>query len=179
LCVVLGGVSGECSEGCCITPAAMTARVLLRRRRHPAAEAGFLLPLALSASLLLLLSSLSLQLAVLHSRRLQQAAAATVQSDDALLSAAHQLTAALQGPYRCLRAWPSAAWRAGALPLECPPGLDLAPLLEPRQQEQTVRLSSWQPSADGGLLELQLGDTGPLRRYALTLAPLPLLREVG
>lgn len=157
----------------------MTVRSLHHRRRPPVAEAGFLLPLAMSASLLLFLSSLSLQLAVLHSRKLQQAATANVRAEDALASAAHQLAAALQGPYRCLRPWPSSSWRAGALSLACPLGLDPGPLLAPNQQEQVVRLSSWQPTADGGLLELQLGDAGPLRRYMLTLAPVPVLREVG
>ena len=44
---------------------------------------GFLLPLSMSASLLLLLSSLSLQMAVLHSRRIQATAGDRQQVDDA------------------------------------------------------------------------------------------------
>jgi hypothetical protein len=150
-----------------------------RRLRRPLAEAGFLLPVSLSASLLLLLSSLSLQLAVLHSRRLQVAAGERQRGEDALVSAAHHLAVALNGTYGCLRPLPSSLWHTGALPLDCPQGLDPAPLLQITEAGQTVHLSSWQPNGDGGQLLLQLGDGGLQRRFALTLTPVAGLREVG
>lgn len=157
----------------------MTAVLLPLRARPRLAEAGFLLPLSISASLLLLLSSLSLQLAVLHSRRLQMASGESRQAQDALASAAHRLAAALAGPYSCLRPLASSAWRPGALPLACPAGLDPAPLWQSLQAGQTVRLAAWQPSADGGQMLLQLGESGPQRRFQLTLVPIAGLREVG
>ena len=157
----------------------MTAAPSRRRARPPASEAGFLLPLSIAASLLLLLSSLSLQMAVLHSRRSQGASSESQQGEDALVSAAHRLAAALAGPYSCLRPLPSSAWLAGALPASCPQGLDPRTLLQSTVGDQTVRLNLWQPNATGGELLLQLGQSGPQRRYALSLTPASGLREVG
>lgn len=158
----------------------MTAGPVRRRGRPPSAEAGFLLPLSMSASLLLLLSSLSLQMAVLHSRRIQATAGDRQQVDDALVSAAHELAAALTGPYSCLRPLPSSSWQVVAVaPAGCPLGLDAQRLLQSVQGGQVVRLQGWQPTPEGGLMVLQVGQTGPQRRFALTLVPVGGLREVG
>jgi hypothetical protein len=157
----------------------MTAAPARWRARPRAAESGFLLPLSIAASLLLLLSSLSLQLAVLHSQRLQVAAGESQRAEDAVVSVAHRLAVALHGPYSCLRALPSSAWRLGALPLACPAGLDPTPLLQSSQAGQTVRLSDWQPNTDGGQLVLQVADGGYQRRFVLTFTPVVGLREVG
>jgi hypothetical protein len=157
----------------------MTAVQARWRVRAPQVEAGFLLPLSISASLLLLLSSLSLQLAVLHSRRLQATAGERQRQEDALVSAAHQLALALTGPYSCLRSLPSSAWQTGPWPAGCPLGLNAQRLLESEQGGQVVHLHDWQPTTDGGQMVLQLGESGPQRRFALTLVPVGGLREVG
>ncbi|MFM8258973.1 MAG: hypothetical protein ACKN83_03990 [Vulcanococcus sp.] len=134
----------------------------------------------MSASLLLLLSSLSLQMAVLHSRRIQATAGDRQQVDDALVSAAHQLAAALTGPYNCLRPLPLSSWQVGAVaPAGCPLGLDAQRLLQSVQGGQVVRLQGWQPTPEGGQMVLQVGQSGPQRRFALTLVPVGALREVG
>ena len=69
---------------------------------HPAgfraAEAGFLLPLSATASLLLVLSSLSLQAASLQARSQVQAGQRLRQAEDALMSAAQHLVAVVGPP---------------------------------------------------------------------------------
>ena len=62
------------------------------RRLHPAQD-GFLLPLSAAASLLLMLSSLSLQAAALQSRSQVSAGQRLRQAEDALMSAAQHLLA--------------------------------------------------------------------------------------
>lgn len=66
---------------------------LHRGRRRPQAPDGFLLPLSAAASLLLMLSGLSLQAAALQSRSQVSAAQRLRQAEDALMSAAQHLLA--------------------------------------------------------------------------------------
>jgi hypothetical protein len=137
------------------------------------------LPLALAASLVLLLSSLSLQTAVLQSRRLQASGRSLQQAEDGLASAAQRVAAALQGPGRCLRALPSAQWLLVPLPPDCPAGLDPQGLLQLEVGGEVVQLLSWEPSGDGGELRLGWGKTALQRRYGLRLTPGVALRELG
>ncbi len=75
-----------------------------------AASAGFLLPLASTASLVLVLSSLSLQAMALQERR-QVAMRQRLQGrEDRLLAAAQAVAGGLQRRHRCLIALPQAAW---------------------------------------------------------------------
>lgn len=95
----------------------------LRRRSRPpcrrwlpapkaAASAGFLLPLASTASLVLVLSSLSLQAMVLQERR-QVAVRQRLQArEDRLQAAAQAVVGSLQRRHRCLIALPQSAWVA-------------------------------------------------------------------
>lgn len=145
-------------------------------------DAGFVLPLAVAGALLLLLSSLSLSAAALQAQRLEAAQRARQKAEDQLASAAHQLAAALQGPYHCLLATPSAQWQAAALPAACGRDLDPAPLLRLRAGAAEVQLRRWQPdgSGSGGELWLQLGADGAQRHYGLhLLAPAQGLQELG
>jgi hypothetical protein len=64
---------------------------------RPAADGGFLLPLATSTSLVLVLSSLSLQAAALQARSQVQAGLRLRQGEDALISAAQHWVAGAEG----------------------------------------------------------------------------------
>ncbi len=154
-------------------------RLLQRASRRSAVEAGFLLPLSLTGSLVLLLSSLSMQTAALHGRHVLAADFSRARSEDLLASSAQRVVTDLQGPYRCLLALPSSSWQPGALPADCPAGLDPGQLQITELWGQQVLLSSWQPSASGGELRLQLAASGLQRRYALTLKPAVSLQERG
>jgi hypothetical protein len=154
------------------------ARPFPRPAPHPLEQSGFLLPLATTGALVLLLSSLSLQTAVLQSRRVLLLQAQRQHQEDQLTSAAHRLGAELTGPYRCLLALPSDQWPQAAT-AGCPAGVDPAGLLALLQQEHGVALSRWQPSTTGGELQLQLGANGPTASWGLSLAPTPSLRELG
>jgi hypothetical protein len=158
------------------------ARPFPRPAPHSLEQSGFLLPLATTGALVLLLSSLSLQAAVLQSRRVLLLQAQRQHQEDQLTSAAHRLGAELTGPYRCLLALPSEQWPQAATAVAtagCPAGLDPAALLALLQQEHGVALSRWQPSPTGGELQLQLGANGPTASWGLSLAPTPSLRELG
>ena len=63
----------------------------------PGSEAGFVLPLSITGALVLLLSSLSMQSLVLHTRQAQAAERTRLQAEDQLASAAQRLAADLQG----------------------------------------------------------------------------------
>jgi hypothetical protein len=148
--------------------------------RCPGGEAGFLLPLSLSGALVLLLCSLSMQSLVLHTRQLHGAEASRRRSEDLLASRAHQLAAALQGPYSCLMPHPSSAWFSQPLPADCAASLDPEALRSRELWGQRVLLKEWRPSsAGGGQFSLQQEDGGLLRRYAITLAPIYRLQELG
>jgi hypothetical protein len=101
------------------------------------------------------------------------------QAEDAVHSAAHQISGALLGPFRCLLAVPSSTWLADALPAECPEGLDPQPLLHTTVAGRRVELHSWTPGSDGGELQLQLQDGRHSTRFRLRLSPAVTLKEVG
>lgn len=174
-------VIGERSRGSpmAIALVCLSVRHRARPRRGCPHQAGFVLPLALAASLVLLLSSLSLQAAVLQSRRLQASSRSLQQAEDGLASAAQRLTAALQGSGRCLRGLPSAQWLLLPLPPDCPAGFDPQGLLQLQVGGQVVQLLSWEPSGDGGELRLGWGTSELQRRYSLRLTPVVALRELG
>ena len=137
------------------------------QRVHPAAEAGFVLPLSITGALVLLLSSLSVQSLVLHTRQVQAAQRTRLQAEDRLASGAQRLAADLQGRFACLEPVPLAAWQAGALPVDCPEGLDSTALQRFTIDGQVVELLSWTPQPEGGELQLQLAGGGLRRRYVL------------
>lgn len=136
-------------------------------RLHPAREAGFVLPLSITGALVLLLSSLSLQSAVLHTRRLQAAERIRLQAEDRLGSAAQRVAAALQGRFSCLQALPLTQWRSAPLPAHCPVDLDPAELEQLSMDGDPVQVVGWWPQADGGALHLQLPEGGLQRRFWL------------
>jgi hypothetical protein len=126
-------------------------------RFHPPAQAGFVLPLSLTGALVMLLSSLSIQSLVLHTRQVQAAERVRLQAEDRLASASQQWAARLQGPFACLSPVASADWQT-------------------QIAGETVKLLSWEPSTTGGVLRLQLSPNGLQRRYGLSRAG---IRELG
>jgi len=147
------------------------------QRVHPARDAGFVLPLSITGALVLLLSSLSLQSLVLHTRQVQAAERTRLQAEDRLASGAQRLAADFQGRLACLQAVPLAEWRLQALREPCPAGLDPDGLQRLWIDGQPLQLAAWTPEPDGGgVLQLQLPDGGMARRYWLGTAG---VKELG
>jgi hypothetical protein len=145
-------------------------------RSHPPAQAGFVLPLSVTGALVLLLSSLSVQSLVLHTRQVQAAERVRLESEDRLASAAQQWAAQLKGPFACLLPVASADWQARPLPAACPPDLDPQALQQLQLAGETVQLLSWEPRTEGGVLRLQLSPSGLQRRFGLSRGG---IRELG
>ena len=149
----------------------------MHSHRSRPAQAGFVLPLSITGALVLLLSSLSIQSMVLHTRQVQAAARTRLVAEDHLASAAQQLAARLQGPFSCLQPVASADWLGQPWPPTCPPELDLQLLNQIPVEGDVVQLLSWSPQAEGGgVMRLRLGEQGLQRRYALSAAG---LQELG
>ena len=136
------------------------------RLPHPQ-QRGFVLPLALTTSALLLLSSLSLQALALHARQRSSHALATAQTRDAehsVVMAFHQHAA---GAHACFLALPSSEWERA----ERCPGVNPAPLQSGRVAYRDWQLLEWQPhGAMAGTLQLRWSD-GRQSRLDLELLP--------
>ena len=131
-------------------------RRLLRQDGH----AGFVLPLASAAALVLVLSSLSLQTLALQSRSRVRSQWLQRQQSDALASAAQQLAVQLEGPGQCLLRGPSQACGAGPEPA------GLLPNSSPAQ------VSGWFLAAPGAAqVRLRLRDTALARSFAVAFDP--------
>ena len=134
---------------------------------HPVASRGFALPLALTTSALLLLSSLSLQTLALHARQRSSQALVTAQTRDAERSVAMAFKQHAAGAHACLLALPSSEWD---LPAGCP-GANPAALQSGRVADRDWQLLHWQPQgAQAGILRLQWSD-GRQSRLLLELLP--------
>ena len=133
----------------------ITARGLTRR---PCAQSGFVLPLAISTSVVLLLGSASLHTLALHGRlRARQQWQATQQRDQ-LRSAAMTVMAQTSDPaQRCVLAWPSSQW--SGLASSCPEA-DLDRLRQGDVEGDSWQLLHWQPTAEGATLQLALHGEG-------------------
>ena len=142
------------------------------KRRHPAAEQGFLLPLSSAAALLLLVGGLSLQTVSLEARRHLQLQLQLRQQQDLLSSAAQQLVGRLKLNHACLLELPSSQW-AGApcLAAEAPEALQQGQI-----GSHSYRLLSLAPTPAGAELRLALSSGGPTAAFALVNG---FLRELG
>lgn len=106
-----------------------------------------MLPLALSVSLLLLLSSLSLQALALQGGSLQAVQQRRRQQEDQLMTAAQQLAGRLQRRHRCLLALDDSRWGAAG----CATAGELAMLRQGQAQGPWRLVRYWQePSAEAG-----------------------------
>ena len=140
-------------------------RQSLAIKRKPRAT-GFVLPLALTASAVLLLGSASIHTLSLKGRLRVQAAMERDQSADQLRSAAQAFTTMATGSQGCLLLWPSVDW---ALHQHDCSGAEPSALLEGRVAGQSWELLSWQPAPGSGDLRLALAD-GRRASFRLELA---------
>ena len=130
-------------------------------------QQGFALPLALTTSALLLLSSLSLQTLALHARQRSSQALATAQTLDAERSVAMAFQQHAAGAHACLLALPSQDWNRS----EVCPGANPAALQSGRLADRDWQLMDWQPhGAMSGALQLHWSD-GSQSRLDLELLP--------
>ncbi|MBD2422756.1 hypothetical protein [Cyanobium sp. FACHB-13342] len=166
-----------------------------RRVHRPAADGGFLLPLAASTSLVLVLSSLSLQAAALQARGQVQGGQRLRQAEDALMSAAQHWVAGAAGQlaggelegqtgqvgsvaYRLVAwegpRWPEPAGLDGLQRSQAVATLELVPTAEqPRPLRAAFALELARPVAPaaGGVRLLALRELGLRGRAAQGVAP--------
>ena len=129
-------------------------------------SSGFVLPLALSASAVLLLGSASIHTLTLQGRLRLQAAIERDQAADQLHSAAQAFTTMASGAQACLLHWPSVDW--GLRQNSCSAAQPRS-LLEGTVADQRWQLLSWQPGPGSGDLRLALAD-GRRASFRLELA---------
>ena len=128
-------------------------------------QRGFALPLALTTSALLLLSSLSLQTLALHARQRSSQALATAQTRDAERSVAMAFQQLAAGAHACLLALPFAEWESS----ERCPGVNPALLQSGRVADRYWQLLDWQPKGTrAGTLQLPLQAAQQLLSPAVT-----------
>lgn len=133
-----------------------------------------MLPLAISACLVALLGSLSVQSAVLHNHWLQVSRQGLRQQEDALASAAQQLVGRINRLHPCLLALPLEQWTLAGP--GCPAPFPLEPLIEGEEQRGHWRLLAWQPrggsEVDSVTAQLELTPSAgamPRRRARFTV----------
>ena len=130
-------------------------------------QQGFALPLTLTTSALLLLSSLSLQTLALHARQRSSQALATAKTRDAERSVAMAFQQHAASAHACLLALPSSEWELSA---GCP-GLNPVLLQSGRVADRDWQLLAWQPQGTrAGILQLRWSD-GRQSRLELELLP--------
>ena len=130
-------------------------------------QQGFALPLALTTSALLLLSSLSLQTLAMHARQRSRQALATAQALDAERSIAMAFQQHAAGAHACLLALPSSMWESS----ERCPGVNPGLLQSGRFDDREWQLLHWKPQATrAGTLQLRWSD-GRQSRLDLELQP--------
>ena len=126
-----------------------------------------MLPLALTASGVLLLSTLSLQTLALHARQRSSQALATAKTLDAERSVAMAFQQHAAGAHACLLALPSQDWNRS----EVCPGANPDALQSGRVADRDWQLLDWQPhGAMSGTLQLHWSD-GRQSRLDLELLP--------
>lgn len=133
----------------------------------PRSQAGFVLPLALTASVVLLLGSASIHTLSLQQRLRVQASSDRDQGADQLRSAAQAFAAVARGPEACLLLRAKIDWER--LGQSC---ADADPFRLNRGLVGTTHWSllDWMPSTNWGRLSLQLAD-GRTGIFRLALDP--------
>jgi hypothetical protein len=141
------------------------------------AAPGYALPLAVGASGVLLLLSLTLHGMAMQERLQVGARERQQREEDLLVSAAHQLLAALNASHRCLLALPLAQWeQQGAA---CATPAAVAALKNGQVMARPVRVLAWQPGGNGQTaklaLQLETGNSQLMRkgRYGVRLTGSP------
>lgn len=114
------------------------------------AECGFALPLALTTSSLLLLSSLSLQTLALHSQQRGRHHWQIASRSDAIRSTAMDFVQRSQGAQACLLGWPFEHWTQ----LDGCVGAEPERLLSGAVDGVPWTVKDWQPQRGSGQLRL-------------------------
>ena len=127
-----------------------------------------MLPLALSASAVLLLGSASLHTLSLQKRLRIHASSQREQGADQLRSAAQAFVVASRGPEACLLQWSSLDWTGVAHGCS---GSDPSKLSGGLVGEMTWSLLDWKSINESGQLKVQLAD-GRTGSFRLALDPL-------
>ena len=125
------------------------------------------MPLALSASAVLLLGSASIHTLSLQKRLRIHASSQREQGADQLRSAAQAFVVATRGPEACLLQWPSFEWSGGVQ--DCS-GSDPSRLSGGVVGEMPWTLLNWKPNIESGQLKLRLAD-GRTGSFRLALDP--------
>ena len=124
-----------------------------------------MLPLALTTSGVLLLSSLSLQTLALHQHQRSHHALTTAQRRDDRHSLRADWLQRASGPHACLLLFPSSEWTDDA---NCPDA-DPQRLMAGRIAQRSWQLIHWQQALDGlAQLQIRWGD-GSEERFVLEL----------
>ena len=126
-----------------------------------------MLPLALTASAVLLLGSASIHTLSLQKRLRIHSISQREQVADQVRSSAQAFAVAARGEEACLLQWPSFEWSGGAH--DCS-GSDPSRLSAGVVGEMPWSLVDWQPSIESGQLRLRLAD-GRTGRFRLALDP--------
>ncbi|MFY8150029.1 MAG: hypothetical protein ACOVNL_12555 [Prochlorococcaceae cyanobacterium] len=127
-------------------------------RRGQAGSAGFALPLATGASLVLVLGGLSLQTAALQGQAGLVASRRSRQVEDRLASAAGQLLARVVLDHPCLLPLPRADWSGAGLACTAPAeqeALQHLQLEDGQSPGATAELRSWEPATAGTQLMVE------------------------
>ncbi|WP_050752253.1 hypothetical protein [Synechococcus sp. RS9916] len=141
--------------------------LMLPQPRH--AEKGFVLPLAIGTSLVLLLGSASVHSLALHSHLRARSSWQDQERQDQLRSAAMAFLGQTNTPaQRCLMEWPLAQWPSQAA--HCGAN-DASKLNQGQAGSHRWELLDWQPSAQGAELQLRLGGSESVSSLSLSRAP--------
>lgn len=138
---------------------------------HPTrrAEQGFVLPLAIGTSLVLLLGSASVHTLALHARLRARSSWQELQRQDQLRSTAMAFLEQANTPaQQCLMEWPFALWPSQAA--RCG-AIDAAALSQGQAGPHHWELLDWQPSAQGAELQLRLGGSDSVSALSLSRSP--------
>ncbi len=152
---------------CCRFSPSPPGRALRRRNR-----AGFVLPIAIASSSILLLSSLSLHTLAFQARQRARQQWQAAQRRDALLSAVMHFAQRSRGVEACLLAFPSEQWSAQDV---CP-AADPTLLLSGAMQGLRWRLTQWTPQMPSAQLRLALPDLEMEASVALRFSAAGVLR---
>ena len=137
-----------------------------RQSSHPQ---GFVLPLAIGTSLVLLLGSASVHTLALHARLRARSSWQEQERQDQLRSAAMAFLEQANTPgQQCLLAWPFALWPSQAA--RCG-AIDAAVLGQGQAGPHHWELLDWQPSAHGAELQLRLSGSDSVSALSLSRNP--------
>ena len=138
--------------------------------QHPTrANQGFVLPLAIGTSLVLLLGSASVHTLAIHARLRARSSWQEQERQDQLRSAAMAFLEQAKTPVqRCLLAWPLAQWPSQAA--HCGAN-NAAELNQGQAGPHRWELLDWQPSAQGAELQLRLIGSESVSALSLSRSP--------